>query len=124
MICGDNSVVLTSVSFNICQVLRTVMANLYLILAISFEEIYIRRFSSGVALAMTFNRHNSEKRTLSLDLDEADCLLHGSGRSTIKLFILLVLLPIVVVSTITMIQSVSHEKKQGETGDTYWIWET
>ena len=96
MICGDNSGVLTSVSFNICQVLRTVMANLYLILAISFEEIYIRRASSGVAPGMTFNRHNSEKRTLSLDLDEADCFLHG--RSTIKLFILLVLLlPIVVV---------------------------
>ena len=66
------------------------MANLYLILAISFEELHTRRASSGVALGMTYNRHNSEKRTLSLDLDEADCFLHG--KPTIKLFILLVLL--------------------------------
>ena len=68
------------------------MANLYLILAISFEELHTRRASSGVALGMTYNWHNSEKRTLSLELDESDCFLHG--KPTIKLFILLDLLGI------------------------------
>ena len=69
------------------------MAALHLILAISFEELYMRRDSFGVALEMTFNRLVVEKRTLGLDLDdeEADCFCFLHGKSTIRSLILLVL---------------------------------
>ena len=85
------------------------MANLHLKSAISFEEFHKRVASSGVALAMTYNRLVLEKRTLGLDLDldeEADCFLHG--KSTIRSFFILLVLssPIPIIIWYSIIYNV------------------